>query len=90
MFTVIFHDEAEKSLRLCLRHSCKNGGATHEAGSKPLASYASQIPNPLGNGLFEIRTMGADIARGIWVYQVSERIFSPSDLYQSPKTPPAK
>ncbi len=24
---------------------------------------------PLGNGLFEIRTMGADIARGIWVYQ---------------------
>nr|QTX14449.1 Toxin HigB [Klebsiella pneumoniae] len=30
---------------------------------------------PLGNGLFEIRTMGADIARGIWVYQSGERIF---------------
>ncbi|WP_414071966.1 type II toxin-antitoxin system RelE/ParE family toxin [Rahnella rivi] len=30
---------------------------------------------PLGDGLFEIRTMGTDIARGLWVYQSGERIF---------------
>lgn len=29
----------------------------------------------LGDGLFEIRTMGSDIARGIWVYQSVQRIF---------------
>lgn len=29
----------------------------------------------LGDGLFEIRTMGTDIARGLWVYQAGERIF---------------
>ncbi len=43
---------------------------------------------PLGNGLFEIRTMGADIARGIWVYQSGERIFL--FIKKSPKTPPAE
>lgn len=30
---------------------------------------------PLGNGLFEIRTMGGDIARGLWVYQTGQKIF---------------
>nr|WP_254302965.1 type II toxin-antitoxin system RelE/ParE family toxin [Rahnella sp. BCC 1045] len=30
---------------------------------------------PLGDGLFEVRTMGTDIARGLWVYQSGERIF---------------
>lgn len=29
----------------------------------------------LGDGLFEIRTMGTDIARGLWVYQTGEHIF---------------
>jgi putative component of toxin-antitoxin plasmid stabilization module len=29
---------------------------------------------PLGDGLFEIRTMGTDIARGIWVYHKGNTI----------------
>ena len=30
---------------------------------------------PLWERSFEIRTMGTDIARGLWVYQSGERIF---------------
>nr|WP_238485320.1 type II toxin-antitoxin system RelE/ParE family toxin [Rahnella ecdela] len=30
---------------------------------------------PLGDGLFEVRTLGTDIVRGLWVYQTGERIF---------------
>ncbi|MFZ4833162.1 type II toxin-antitoxin system RelE/ParE family toxin [Rouxiella sp. Mn2063] len=43
---------------------------------------------PLGEGLFEIRTMGTDISRGIWVYHKNNsiiilRVF----IKKSPKTP---
>ena len=75
MFTVIFHDEAEKSLRLCLLPFSKMAKAILmklEANPRQLRRPDTK---PLGNGLFEIRTMGADIARGIWVYQSGERIF---------------
>ncbi len=30
---------------------------------------------PLGDGLHEIRTMGNDIARGIWVYESGGKIY---------------
>lgn len=69
MFTVIFHDEVEKEfvalpVAMCakmfriLKKLEANPHQLHEPDTKPL-----------GNGLFEIRTMGTDIARGLWVYQ---------------------
>jgi Phage-related protein len=30
---------------------------------------------PLGDGLFEIRTLGSQPARGLWVYQADKLIF---------------
>ncbi len=82
MFTVIFHDEAEKeftALPAAIRAKMARLLMKLEANPRQLREPDTK---PLGNGLFEIRTMGADIARGIWVYQSGERIFSTSDLYQ--------
>ena len=46
---------------------------------------------PLGDGLFEIRTLGNPVARGLWVYQkgnviIMLRIF----IKKTPKTPPSE
>lgn len=46
---------------------------------------------PLGNGLFRNTYNGADIARGIWVYQSGERIFLLRIFIKNrQKTPPAE
>lgn len=46
---------------------------------------------PLGNGLFEMRTMGGDIARGLWVYQTGQNIFVLRIfIKKTPKTPSAE
>lgn len=77
MFTVIFHDEAEKeftALPAAIRAKMARLLMKLEANPRQLREPDTK---PLGNGLFEIRTMGADIARGIWVYQSST-----SDFYQ--------
>ncbi|KAB3084534.1 type II toxin-antitoxin system RelE/ParE family toxin [Escherichia coli] len=75
MFTVIFHDEAEKeffALPATIRVKMSRLLAKLEANPQLLREPDTK---PLGNGLFEIRTMGPDIARGLWVYQSGERIF---------------
>lgn len=75
MFTVIFHDEAEKefvALPVNVRAKMSRILAKLEANPRQLREPDTK---PLGNGLFEIRTMGTDIARGLWVYQSGERIF---------------
>ncbi|WP_407323186.1 type II toxin-antitoxin system RelE/ParE family toxin [Klebsiella variicola] len=93
MFTVIFHDEAEKeftALPAAIR--AKMAGLLMKLEANP-RQLREPDTKPLGNGLFEIRTMGADIARGIWVYHISggERIFLLRIfIKKSPKTPPAE
>ncbi|HBA7814038.1 TPA: type II toxin-antitoxin system RelE/ParE family toxin [Escherichia coli] len=91
MFTVIFHDEAEKefvALPVTVRAKLSRILAKLEANPRQLREPDTK---PLGNGLFEIRTMGTDIARGLWVYQSGERIFLLRIfIKKSPKTPPAE
>lgn len=45
---------------------------------------------PLGDGLFEIRTMGADIARGIWVYHKGNTIIMLRVFIKKSQKTPAK
>ncbi|MFP2033456.1 type II toxin-antitoxin system RelE/ParE family toxin [Klebsiella pneumoniae] len=91
MFTVIFHDEAEKeftALPAAIRAKMARLLMKLEANPRQLREPDTK---PLGNGLFEIRTMGADIARGIWVYQSGKRIvLLRIFIKKSPKTPPAE
>ncbi len=75
MFTVIFHDEAEAELfALPAQVRAKMVRLLQKLEHDP-----RQLREPdtklLGDGLFEIRTMGSDIARGLWVYQSGQRIF---------------
>ena len=75
MFTVILHVDVAKELAglppivqakmIRLIDKLKvNPTALREPDSKPL-----------GAGLFEIRTMGTEIARGLYVYQKGKRIY---------------
>ncbi|EIP0538405.1 type II toxin-antitoxin system RelE/ParE family toxin, partial [Escherichia coli] len=45
---------------------------------------------PLGDGLFEIRTMGTDIARGIWVYHKGNTIIMLRVFIKKSQKTPAK
>ena len=75
MFNVILHDDVPeeiaalppvvqaKLIRLIDKLKL-NATALREPDSKPLK-----------DGLFEIRTMGADIARGLYVYQKGRNIY---------------
>ncbi len=90
MFTVIFHDEAEKeftALPAAIRAKMARLLMKLEANPRQLREPDTK---PLGNGLFEIRTMGADIARGIWVYQSGERIFYFGSLSKIAKNAPGR
>lgn len=75
MFNVILHSEVPEELAglppvikakmIRLIDKLKiNATALREPDSKPLR-----------NGLFEIRTMGTDIARGLYVYQKGKNIY---------------
>lgn len=75
MFTVIFHDEAETEfIALPAPIRAKMSRLLHKLEHNP-RMLREPDSKPLGNGLFEIRTQGTDIARGLWVYQTGERIF---------------
>lgn len=75
MFTVIFHDEAEMELlALPASSRAKMTRLLKKLEANPRLLREPDT-KPLGDGLFEIRTMGTDIARGLWVYQAGERIF---------------
>ncbi|VFS45178.1 Phage-related protein [Budvicia aquatica] len=75
MFNVILHDEVPdeisslspvvkaKMIRLIDKLEM-NATALREPDSKPLR-----------DGLFELRTMGTDIARGLYVYQKGKNIY---------------
>ncbi|MEC5509958.1 type II toxin-antitoxin system RelE/ParE family toxin [Klebsiella oxytoca] len=89
MFEVIYHDEAEAELiGLPIPIRVKFDRLVKKLESDP-RSLREPHTKPLGGGLYEIRTMGSDIARGLWVYQAGNciyllRIF----IKKTPKTPP--
>lgn len=75
MFTVIFHYEAEKEIKVL--PPAVAAKLTRLIGKLESDSLRLREPDtkPLGDGFFEIRTKGNDIARGLWVYQKGQRIF---------------
>ncbi|EOV8088078.1 type II toxin-antitoxin system RelE/ParE family toxin [Providencia sp. PROV032] len=75
MYTVKYHSEAEKEANaLPLKIKVK-----YDRLIKKLELSANNLREPatksLGEGLFEIRTMGSEIARGLWVYHKGKTIF---------------
>ncbi len=88
MFTVIYHYEAEKeSKALPPTVAAKLSRIISKLESDP-RQLREPDTKPLGNGLYEIRSMGKDIARGMWVYQKGERIFMLRIfIKKTPKTP---
>jgi len=75
VFTVMFHDQAELeliALPVVIRAKMVRLLQKLETNPRLLREPDTK---PLGDGLFEIRTMGTDIARGLWVYQSGKRIF---------------
>lgn len=91
MFTVIFHDEAElELLDLSAPTRAKMVKLLQKLEADP-RSLREPNTKPLGRGIFELRTMGADIARGLWVYQEEQRIFMLRIfIKKSQKTPPSE
>lgn len=91
MFTVIFNNEAELELVVlpaAIRAKMTRLLQKLEANPSFLREPDTK---PLGDGLFESRTMGNDIARGLWVYQSGERIFLLRIfIKKSQKTPPSE
>ncbi|MDR7344739.1 phage-related protein [Pantoea alhagi] len=75
MFEVIYHDKAEaelKSLPLTVRVKFDRLVEKLEADPRTLREpYAK----PIGGGMYEVRTMGTDISRGLWVYQAGQKIY---------------
>lgn len=75
MFEVIYHTDAEaelKSLPIPIRIKMDKLIDKLENNPRLLREPHTKF---LGNGLYEIRTMGNDIARGLWVYQTGKVIF---------------
>ncbi len=74
MFTIIIYEEAEielVALPVAVRSKMIRLLQKLEAKLRLLREADTKL---LGDGLFEIRMMGTDIARGLWVYQSGERL----------------
>ncbi|WP_130835655.1 type II toxin-antitoxin system RelE/ParE family toxin [[Erwinia] mediterraneensis] len=74
MFNVIYHprarDEAtELPVKIRVKFDRLIGKLEHDA-----RLLGEPDTKPLGDGFFEIRTMGTDITRGIWVYHKGNTI----------------
>ncbi|WP_312243039.1 type II toxin-antitoxin system RelE/ParE family toxin [Pantoea sp.] len=75
MFKVKLHHEAETELlNLPALVSAKMVRMLEKLEINPQA-LREPYCKPIGNGMFEVRTMGSDIARGLWVYQTGNQIF---------------
>ena len=73
MFTVIWHDKAEaelKALPITVRVKLDRLIKKLEENPRLLREPDTR---PLGKGLYEVRTMGSDIARELWVYQAGAK-----------------
>jgi len=91
LFEVIYHDEAEKELRtlpIPLRVKLDRLISKLEDNPRTLREPHTK---PIGDGLYEIRAMGNDIARGLWVYQAGSKIFMLRIfIKKTAKTPPSE
>lgn len=74
MFNVLYHPEARTEatalpVKIRVKFDRLINKLAHDA-----CLLREPDTKPLGNGLFEIRTMGTNIARGIWVYHKGNTI----------------
>ncbi|MBS9435677.1 type II toxin-antitoxin system RelE/ParE family toxin [Photorhabdus noenieputensis] len=75
MFIVKYHDEAEQEIKsLPAKTGVKLARLIGKLETDP-RSLREPNTKPIGGGLYEIRTMGGDIARGLWVYQTGKQIY---------------
>ncbi|MBS7133007.1 MAG: type II toxin-antitoxin system RelE/ParE family toxin [Clostridium sp.] len=82
MFSVVYHPEArEEATALPVKIRVK---------FDRLIGKLEYDARPLGDGLFEIRTMGTDIARGIWVYHKGNTIIMLRVFIKKSQKTPAK
>lgn len=91
MFEVIYHDAAEDELRsLPPIIRVKFVKLVNRLQTYP-CSLREPHTKPLGNGLYEIRTSGTDISRGLWVYQRGQKIYMLRIfIKKSQKIPPSE
>ncbi|WP_277973464.1 type II toxin-antitoxin system RelE/ParE family toxin [Pantoea agglomerans] len=91
MFEIIYHNEAEaelKSLPVAIRVKFARLVTKLEADPRLLREPHTK---PLGDGLYEVRTMGGDISRGLWVYQAGQKIYMLRIfIKKTQKTPPSE
>lgn len=75
MYTVRYHEEAEKEANeLPIKIKVKYDRIVQKMEINPHILRELDT-KPLGDGLFELRTMGNNIARGIWVYHKEKTIY---------------
>ncbi|MEM6051984.1 type II toxin-antitoxin system RelE/ParE family toxin [Erwinia sp. P7711] len=75
MFEVEFHEEAEGELHQLPAHiRAKMVRLLQRLEANP-RSLREPHSKPLGKGMYEIRTMGNDVARGLWVYHTGSKIY---------------
>ena len=90
MFSVVYHPEArEEATALPVKIRVK---FDRLIGKLEYDARLLREPDtkPLGDGLFEIRTMGTDIARGIWVYHKGNTIIMLRVFIKKSQKTPAK
>ena len=90
MFSVVYHPEArEEATALPVKSRVK---FDRLIGKLEYDARLLREPDtkPLGDGLFEIRTMGTDIARGIWVYHKGNTIIMLRVFIKKSQKTPAK
>jgi len=90
MFSVVYHPEArEETTALPVKIRVK---FDRLIGKLEYDARLLREPDtkPLGDGLFEIRTMGTDIARGIWVYHKANTIIMLRVFIKKSQKTPAK
>jgi len=90
MFSVVYHPGAKEeatALPVKIRVKFDRLIGKLEYDARLLREPDSK---PLGEGLFEIRTMGTDIARGIWVYHKCNSIIILRVFIKKSQKTPAK
>lgn len=90
MFSVVYHPEAREeatALPVKIRVKFDRLIGKLEYDARLLREPDTKT---LGDGLFEIRTMGTDIARGIWVYHKGNTIIMLRVFIKKSQKTPAK
>ncbi|EAT0258120.1 type II toxin-antitoxin system RelE/ParE family toxin [Salmonella enterica] len=90
MFSVVYHPDARVEatalpIKIRVKYDRLIGKLEHDA-----RLLREPDTKSLGDGLFEIRTMGTDIARGIWVYHKGNTIIMLRVFIKKSQKTPAK